>query len=83
MTDDFPLSPPIYEGLDPVIEPKSRATEAVDALRAAMARTQAAIEAGRRPGMPLSILSNIAKEAPLGSLCVAFLLGIAIGRRSR
>ena len=39
------------------------------------------IEAGRKPGMPLSILTNIAREAPLGSLLVAFLLGIAIGRR--
>jgi len=29
--------------------------------------------------MPLSILSNIAREAPLGSLLVAFLLGVAIG----
>ena len=34
-----------------------------------------------RHGMPLSILSNIAREAPLGSLLVAFLLGIAVARR--
>ena len=40
-----------------------------------------AIEAGRKPGMPLSILSNIAREAPLGSLLVAFLLGVAVARR--
>jgi hypothetical protein len=31
--------------------------------------------------MPLSILSNIAREAPLGSLLVAFLLGAAVARR--
>jgi hypothetical protein len=33
------------------------------------------------PGMALSILSNIAREAPLGSLLVAFLLGVAFARR--
>jgi hypothetical protein len=35
----------------------------------------------RRPGMPLSVLANIAREAPLGSLLVAFLLGVAVARR--
>ena len=40
-----------------------------------------AIESGRKPGMPLSILANIAREAPLGSLLAAFLLGIAVARR--
>jgi hypothetical protein len=40
-----------------------------------------AIGMGRKPGMPLSILSNIAREAPLGSLSVAFLLGVAVARR--
>jgi hypothetical protein len=39
------------------------------------------IDRGRKPGMPLSILSNIAREAPLGSLLVAFLLGVAVARR--
>ena len=80
---DIPLSPPIYDGLDPVPHPKSGATEAFEALKAAVRRTRAAIEAGRRPGMPLSILTNVAREAPLGSLLLAFLIGIAIGRRTR
>jgi hypothetical protein len=40
-----------------------------------------AIDKGRKPGMPLSILSNIAREAPLGSLLVALPLGIAVARR--
>jgi hypothetical protein len=40
-----------------------------------------AIEIGRKPGMPLSILSNIVREAPLGSLFVAFILGVAFARR--
>jgi hypothetical protein len=83
VNDDIPLSPPIYDGLDPPIEPKSRTTEAIDALKNAIGQAKAAIEAARQPGMPLSVLSNVAKEAPLGSLFLAFLLGIAIGRRSR
>jgi hypothetical protein len=83
VNDDIPLSPPIYDGLDPPIEPKSRTTEAIDALKNAIDQAKAAIEAARQPGMPLSVLSNVAREAPLGSLFLAFLLGIAVGRRSR
>lgn len=83
MSDDIPLSPPIYEGLDPRAEPASATADAVAALKAAIARAKAVIDAGRQPGMPLSVLSNVAREAPLGSLLLAFLFGIAIGRRSR
>lgn len=83
MNDDIPLSPPIYEDPDEPLYRRPRTTDAIDALKSAIARVQAAIDAGRQPGMPLSVLSNIAKEAPLGSLAIAFLLGVAIGRRSR
>lgn len=83
MNDDIPLSPLIYEGLDPAPEPKSAATEVSEALKDAVHRAKDAIEAGRRPGMPLSVLSNVAREAPLGSLLMAFLFGIAVGRRTR
>ena len=55
----------------------------IDALKSAIGRVKATIDAGRQPGMPLSVLSNMAREAPLGSLCLAFLVGIAVGRRSR
>jgi hypothetical protein len=41
----------------------------------------AAYDGARKRGMPLGILSNIVREAPLGSLLVAFLLGIAVARR--
>ena len=78
MTDDSPLAPYAYEGLDPVPEPKSTISEAV---KGTVNRVGGAIEAGRKPGMPLSILSNIAREAPLGSLLIAFLLGVAVARR--
>lgn len=81
MSDDIPLSPYTYEGLDPPAEPKSALTQASEAVTGTVRGINDAIQAGRQPGMPLSILSNIAREAPLGSLLVAFLLGVAIGRR--
>jgi hypothetical protein len=79
MSDESP--PLVYEGLDPVPEPKSAISEISDAVNGAVNRVSSAIEAGRKPGMPLSILSNITREAPLGSLLVAFLLGVAVARR--
>ena len=81
MSDDSPLAPFAYEGLDPVPEPKSAIAEVSEAVKGTVNRVAGAIEAGRKPGMPLSILSNIAREAPLGSLLIAFLLGVAVARR--
>ncbi len=56
----------MYEGLDPS-EIKSTIEEVSDAVRGAANRVGDAIEKGKETGMPLSILSNIAREAPLGS----------------
>jgi hypothetical protein len=81
VNDYSPLVPLVYEGLDPAPEPKSTVAEVADAVKGTVNRVSGAIEAGRKPGMPLSILSNIAREALLGSLLIAFLLGIAVGRR--
>ena len=81
MSDDSRLAPFAYEGLDPIPEPKSTFAEASEALKGTVHRVSGAIKAGRKPGMPLSILSNIAREAPLGSLLIAFLLGVAVARR--
>jgi hypothetical protein len=80
MSDDAPLTPEI-ESFDPAPEVKSRIADVSEAVKDTAHRIGDAIENGKKPGMPLSILSNIAREAPLGSLLVAFLLGIAIGRR--
>jgi hypothetical protein len=81
MREDESSPPFVYEGLGPAQEPKSALAEVSEALREAVDRLTNAVDAGRKPGMPLSILSNIAREAPLGSLLVAFLLGVAVGRR--
>ena len=50
-------------------------------LQAAVDRLSDAISAARRPGMPLATVSAITREAPLASLFVAFLFGVAIARR--
>lgn len=81
MSDDRPQPPYVYDGLDPVAEPKSAFTEVADGVKGAVHRIGNAIDAGRKPGMPLSVLSNIVREAPLGSLLVAFLFGVACARR--
>ena len=81
MSDDSPLPPFVYEGLDPAPEPKSAVAEVSEAVKGTVNRICDAIDKGRKPGMPLSILSNIAREAPLGSLLAAFLLGVAVARR--
>jgi hypothetical protein len=80
MSDDVPPPPFVYEGLDPTPEPKPTIEKVSEAAKGTAQRVGDAIDAGRKPGMPLSILSNIAREAPLGSLLVAFLLGVAIAR---
>jgi len=79
MTDEMP--PFVYDGLDPVPEPKSAIADVADAVKGTAHRIGDAIDAGRKPGMPLSILSNVVREAPLGSLLAAFLLGVVFARR--
>jgi hypothetical protein len=81
MIDESPPPPFVYDGLDPVAEPKSTIADVADALKGTAHRIGDAIDNGRKPGMPLSILTNIAREAPLGSLLAAFLLGVAVARR--
>jgi hypothetical protein len=81
VTDEAPLSPYVYEGLDPVAERRSSGSALSGALKDVIGLVSCAIDAARKPGMPLGILSNITREAPLGSLMVAFLLGAVFARR--
>jgi hypothetical protein len=55
--------------------------EVTGALHAAVDRLTNVIEDARRPGQPLSTIAAITREAPLASLFVAFLFGIAVARR--
>jgi hypothetical protein len=60
---------------------KSAGERAAETIKAASQGVNRAIETGREPGMPLDILSKMVREAPLHSLAIAFLLGVAVGRR--
>jgi hypothetical protein len=55
--------------------------EITGALQTAVQRLSDAIATARQPGKPLSTISAITREAPLASLLVAFLFGIAVARR--
>jgi hypothetical protein len=56
-------------------------TEVSAGLQAAVNRLSEAVATARQPGKPLSTISAITREAPLASLFVAFLFGIAVARR--
>jgi hypothetical protein len=56
-------------------------TEASAALQTAVDRLGDAIATARQPGKPLSTVSAITREAPLASLFIAFLFGVAVARR--
>jgi len=82
VSDEIQIAAPlIYDGLDPAPISKPIVTEVTEVLEATVHCAKSAFEAARRPGMPLSVLSNIAREAPLGSLLIASLLGVAVGHR--
>jgi hypothetical protein len=81
MSDDPALPPFIYEGLYPAEGKKSAIDSFAGIVKRAAKQVSNAVESGRKPGMPLSLLSNSAREAPIASLLIAFLLGIAIARR--
>jgi hypothetical protein len=80
MSDEIPPPPFVYDGLDPTLEEKSVISEG-GGIEGTAQRIGEAVDSGRKPGMPLSVLSNIAREAPLGSRLIAFLLGVAVARR--
>ncbi|MGY3034583.1 hypothetical protein ACVIIV_003753 [Bradyrhizobium sp. USDA 4354] len=55
--------------------------EVAGGLHAAVDRLTSAIEAARKPGGALATVAAITREAPLASLFVAFLFGVAVARR--
>ena len=55
--------------------------EVAGGLRAAVDRLTYTINEARKPGRPLSTVAAITREAPLASLFVAFLFGVAVARR--
>ncbi len=55
--------------------------EVTAALRVALDRLQLALANAERPGQPVARLRAVTREAPLTSLCIAFLLGVTLARR--
>jgi len=55
-------------------------TVVVEGVKDAARRASSAITA-RKPGRPLDLLARIGRQAPLGLMLVAFLFGVAVGRR--
>ena len=55
-------------------------TEASAALRVAVDGLSNAIATARQPGKPLATIAAVTREAPLASLFVAFLFGVAVAR---
>jgi hypothetical protein len=76
------LQPGLAErAIDTATDVSRTITELSDGLQAAVNRLSQVIATARRPGHPLSTVAGITREAPLASLFVAFLLGIAVARR--
>jgi hypothetical protein len=78
----MPPQPGITErAIDTAADVSRTITDVTATLRSAVDRLSDAIAAARRPGQPLSTISAITREAPLASLFVAFLFGVAVARR--
>jgi len=56
-------------------------TDVTAALKTAVGQLSEAIATAREPGKPLATIAAITREAPLASLFVAFLFGVALTRR--
>jgi len=77
-----PLQPNMAErAIDTATDVSRTITDVSAALQAAVERLSEAIAAARQPGGPLATVSAITREAPLASLFVAFLFGVAVARR--
>ena len=81
-SSEIPLQPNMAErAIDTATEVSRTVTDVSRALQAAVSRLSEAIATARQPGKPLATISAITREAPLASLFVAFLFGIAVARR--
>jgi hypothetical protein len=76
------LQPGMAErAIDTATDVSRTLTEISAGLQAAVSRLSEALATARQPGQPLSTISAITREAPLASLFVAFLFGVAVARR--
>lgn len=54
-----------------------------DGVKDAADRVGAALEAERQPGRSLDVLAKITRQAPIGALLAAFVVGAIVARRRR
>jgi hypothetical protein len=83
-TDPFEANPQpgiAERAIDTATDVSRTLAEMTDGLRAAVNRLSVTIEDARRPGTTLSAVAAVTRQAPLASLFIAFLFGIAIARR--
>jgi hypothetical protein len=75
------LQPGMAErAIDTATDVSRTLTDISAGLQAAVSRLSEAMATARQPGKPLSTISAITREAPLASLFVAFLFGVAVAR---
>ena len=78
----MPPQPGMAErAIDTAADVSHSIAEAAAALKLAVERLSDTLAVARRPGMPLATISAITREAPLASLFIAFLFGVAVARR--
>ena len=82
VSTEIPLQPNMAErAIDTATDVSRTITDVSAALQVAVDRLSEAIATARQPGKPLATISAITREAPLASLFVAFLFGLAVARR--
>jgi hypothetical protein len=73
MSDEFRLLP----------EEPSTAAKVADGIKTATGAVSDAIVTARRPGMPLDVLAQAVRQAPLAALAFAFMVGVVFVRPGR
>ena len=75
-------SPSIAErAIDTAADVSRGIDEVTAALRVAIDRLKLALANAERPGQPIARLRAVTREAPITSLCIAFMLGVTLARR--
>ena len=75
-------SPSIAErAIDAATDASRSVDDVTAALKVAVDRLREVIANAERPGQPIARLRAVTRQAPLQSLFVAFLLGVAVARR--
>ena len=67
----------------PGVPSRSAIDQAGEFFRSASRKVNETLAAAEEPGMPLDMLSQWARRAPLQALAAAFLVGVMTARRSR